>query len=204
MKLLSGNNRYLLPVSTAATVGIILLLSINAQSAFAHQRQLLTIGGKPYLLVVGSVNEPVYVGDKSGVDFFAYTPDPKDPLSDSANGTKKLTDLDKAVKAELVAGPQTKTIDFDPVDGDPGHYTATFIPTLQTTYSYILNGTINNTPVNIKYTCVPGAGDDTPGNNQKVTLSPGVEREGIAGGFPCPLPRSDAEFPTLSNTTGGQ
>jgi hypothetical protein len=189
MKLHSGNSTFLLSASTEA-VGMILLFSINAQSAFAFIAFSRWFSKRACLC---------------RVDFFAYTPDPKDPLSDSANGTKKLTDLDKTVKAELSAGPQTKTIDSDPVDGDPGHYTATFIPTLQTTYSYILNGTINNTPVNIKSTCVPGvAGDDTPGNNQKVTLSPGVEREGIAGGFPCPLSRSDAEFPTQSNTTGGQ
>ena len=203
MRLLSSNSKFLL-LASAAAVGAVLLFSINAQSVFAHQRQLLTIGGKQYLQVVGSVNEPVYVGDKSGVDFFAYTPDPKDPLSDSANGTKKLTDLDKTVKAELIAGPQTKTLDFNPVDGDPGHYTATFIPTLQTTYSYALVGKINNTPVNIKYTCVPGAGDDTPGSNNTVTLASGVIRHGIAGGFPCPLPRSDAGFPKISNATTGQ
>ena len=52
----------------------ILVLSTISHSALAHQRGLFTIGGKKYLLVVGSMNEPVYVDDKSGVDFFAYTP----------------------------------------------------------------------------------------------------------------------------------
>ena len=41
------------------------LMQCNSSSmtVFAHERQLLTIGGKPVLLVVGSTNEPVYVGD---------------------------------------------------------------------------------------------------------------------------------------------
>jgi hypothetical protein len=188
-----GNSKFLLAPS-AIIVGTLLLLSITAQSAFAHQRQLLTIGGKPYLLVAGSVNEPVYVGDKSGVDFFAYTPDPKDPLNDGANGTKPISGLEKTVKVQVSAGPKTKTLDFDPAD-KPGEYTATFFPDAQTTYTYTLTGTINNTPIHISYTCVPGAGDDTPGNNNKVTLSNGIVRDGTAGGFGCPLPKADATIP---------
>jgi hypothetical protein len=178
----------------AAFLGATLILSMGA-NAFAHERQLFTIGGKPTLLVVGSTNEPVYVGDKSGVDFFAYTPDPKDPLNDGANGTKPITGLDKTLKVEVSAGPKNKTLDFDPDDDNPAHYTATFFPGAQTTYTYTLTGTINNTPIHLSYTCVPGAGDDTPGNNNKVTLSKGIVREGVAGGFGCPLPKADATIP---------
>jgi hypothetical protein len=177
-----------------SSLSAILIFSMTA-SVVAHERQLFTIGGKPMLLVIGSINEPVYVGDKSGVDFFAYTPDSKDLLNDKANGTKPITDLDKTMKVEVSAGPKNKTLDFDPDDDNPAHYTATFFPGAQTTYTYTLTGTINNTPVHLSYTCVPGAGDDTPGNNNKVTLSKGVERQGVAGGFGCPLPKSDATIP---------
>jgi len=172
-----------------------LLISLGARSVFAHERQLLTIGKKPYLLVVGSVNEPVYVNDKSGVDFFAYTPDPKDPLNDASKSAKPVTGLEKSVRVDVSAGPKNKTLDFDPDDSNPAHYTATFFPSAQTTYTYTLTGTINNTPIHISYTCVPGAGDDTPGNNTKSTLSSGVVREGMAGGFSCPLPRDDVTIP---------
>ena len=61
----------------AFTVSSLLMLSVPSQIAHAHQIQLFNIGGKDYLFVVGSVNEPVFIDDKSGVDFFAYTPDPK-------------------------------------------------------------------------------------------------------------------------------
>jgi hypothetical protein len=69
MKVTNSVNRryYLLP--TIVFLAGILIFSLTAGNAFAHMRQLLTIGGKQYLLEVGSVNEPVYVGDKSGVDF---------------------------------------------------------------------------------------------------------------------------------------
>ncbi|MGA9842057.1 MAG: hypothetical protein WBP64_12715 [Nitrososphaeraceae archaeon] len=187
------NTKYaLLPV--ISFLSAMLFFSMST-SVFAHERQLLTIGGKPALLVVGSTNEPVYVGDRSGVDFFAYTPDPKDPLNDGANGTKPITGLEKTVKVEVSAGPKNKTLDFDPDDSNAAHYTATFFPGAQTTYTYTLTGTINNTPIHISYKCVPGAGDDTPGNNNKMTLSSGVQSQGVAGGFGCPLPKADATIP---------
>ena len=49
-----------------------LILSIGSQFAFAHEKQLLSINEKPYLFVVGSIDEPVYINDKSGVELFAY------------------------------------------------------------------------------------------------------------------------------------
>ena len=194
-KIVSLHDRFSLRRLSVIVGLAVMTMLISGQTAFAHQRQLLTIGGKPYLLVAGSVNEPVYVGDKSGVELFAYTPDPKDPINDKANGTKPVEGLEKTLKVEVSAGPKNKTLDFDPDDDNPAHYTATFFPSAQTTYTYTIIGTIDNTPVHIGYTCVPGAGDDTPGNNNKVTLSNGVVRDGSAGGFPCPLPREDVTIP---------
>jgi hypothetical protein len=195
MKLIKSMHRryYLLP--TIAFLAGILLFSVTAGNAFAHMRQLLTVGGKQYLLVVGSVNEPVYVGDKSGVDFFAYTPDPKDPLNDSAKAITNVTGLDKTVTAIVAAGPTSKTFDFTLDPSNTAHYTATFFPGAQTTYTYTLTGKVNNTPIHVGYSCVPGAGDSTPGNNTKATISPGVVRDGVAGGFGCPLPRAPATVP---------
>lgn len=184
---------YLLP--TIAFLAGILLFSLTAGNAFAHMRQLLTIGGKQYLLVVGSVNEPVYVGDKSGVDFFAYNPDPKDPLNDSAKAITNVTGLDKTVTAIVSAGPTSKTFDFTPDPANTAHYTATLFPGAQTTYTYTLMGKVNNTPIHISYKCVPGAGDSTPGNKTKATISSGIVRDGVAGGFGCPLPRAPATVP---------
>jgi hypothetical protein len=48
-------------VVRAIAVTCTLLFSMSAQSASAHQRALFTIGGKDYLLVVGSQNEPLIV-----------------------------------------------------------------------------------------------------------------------------------------------
>ena len=152
-------------------------------------RQLLTIGGKQYLLEVGSQVEPPYVSDKNGVQFFAWTPDPKDPLNDSAKGIKNITGLDKTVQVIVSAGPVSKRLDFTPNPSNTAEYDATFYPTAQTTYTYTLVGKINDHPIQIGYRCVPGAGDDTPGNKTKATISSGVVRLEVAGGYACPVPK---------------
>jgi hypothetical protein len=176
-------------IGGVAFLSAILLLSMTASSASAHMRQLVTIGGKQYLLEVGSQVEPPYVGEKNAVDFFAWTPDPHDPLNDSAKGIKNITGLDKTVSVIVSAGPVSKRLDFTPNPSNTAQYDATFYPTAQTTYTYTLVGKINNTPVHISYRCVPGAGDDTPGNNTKATVSAGVVRLMVAGGYACPVPK---------------
>ena len=176
-------------IGGVASLSAILLFSMTVNSASAHMRQLLTVGGKKYLLEVGSQVEPPYVGEKNAVDFFAWTPDPHDPLNDSAKGIKNLTGLDKTVSVIVSAGPVSKRLDFTPNPSNTAQYDATFFPTAQTTYTYTLVGKINNTPIHISYRCVPGAGDDTPGNNTKATVSAGVVRVMVAGGYACPIPK---------------
>ena len=71
-------------VFSAIATGTLLLLFTslaNMQFALAHQSQLFTIGDKDYLFEVGSLNEPVFVDDKSGVEFAAYWPNATDPLN---------------------------------------------------------------------------------------------------------------------------
>lgn len=173
----------------------LLIFSINSQIAFAHQRALFNIGEKDYLFVIGSQNEPVFVDDKSGVDLFAYIPDPKDPMNSRANGTTPIENLEKTLKVEVSAGPKKKVFDFEPAFRDPGHYTAAFYPDVQTTYQYRLTGTVNNTPVDLPFTCTTGPAEGQTGDNSTVKISNGVERKGMAGGFGCPESRSNVAFP---------
>src|SRR5919109_846255 len=55
-------NQHTIIFGAIATCILLLLASLTStQFAFAHQRQLFTIGDKDYLFVVGSINEPVFV-----------------------------------------------------------------------------------------------------------------------------------------------
>lgn len=180
-----------------ATATIILVSSTGIQNvAFAHQRQLFTIGDKDYLFVVGSLNEPIFVDDKSGVDFAAYLPNATDPLNSDANGTRPIEGLEKMLKVEISAGNKNKTLDFEPAYGEPGNYEAPFFPTVETTYNYTLFGDINGTAFRATWTCNPAGGESEPmSDNSTVQISEGVTRKGMVGGFGCPQSKTDAGFP---------
>jgi hypothetical protein len=181
------------------SIGAILVLSssgILQNMVVAHQRQLFTIGNKDYLFVVGSIGEPLYVDQKSGVELFAYWPDPSDPVNSQANGTKPIEGLEGMLKVDISAGDKNRTLDFEPAFRDPGHYEAPFYPTVETTYNYTVFGSINGTKFNSTWTCSPGGGESDPiSDNSTVEFSPNVTRKSIMGGFGCPLPVSDAGFP---------
>ena len=185
-------------IITIATAAILVLSStgILHNVAFAHQRQLFTIGDKDYLFVVGSIGEPLYVDQKSGVELFAYWPDPSDPVNSQANGTKPIEGLESMLKVDVSAGDKNKTLDFEPAFRDLGHYEAPFFPTVETTYNYTVFGNINGTDFKSTWICSPGGGESEPiSDNSTVEISPNVTRKSIMGGFGCPLPISDAGFP---------
>ncbi|MGA6923793.1 MAG: hypothetical protein WBY22_12785 [Nitrososphaeraceae archaeon] len=191
-------NPNLIVTTTIATVAILLLSSscILQNVAFAHQRQLFTIGDKDYLFVVGSLGEPLYIDQKSGVDFSAFWPDPSDPVDSRANGSKPIEGLENMLKVEVVAGDKNKTFDFEPAFMNPGHYEAPFFPTVETTYNYTLFGVINGTNFRATWTCSPAGGEGTLiSNNSTVEISPNVTRKSMMGSFGCPQPLSEAGFP---------
>src|SRR5262245_15209231 len=97
--------------SVALAVSLLLLITASTS---AHQRQLIQIGATDYLVVVGFVNEPVYTGDKSGVELIIITPDPANPLDSRAPEAKPVEALEKSLKVEVKAGPHTKVFDLQP------------------------------------------------------------------------------------------
>ncbi len=164
------------------------------QNVYAHQRQLFTIGNTDYLFVVGSLNEPIFVDDKTGVDFAAYSPDPNDPVDSKANGTKPIEGLENILKVELAAGDKKKVLNFEPAYQNPGHYEAVFFPTIETTYNYTLFGNINDTNFRATWTCSPAEGEPLS-DNSTVQISDDVIRKAMLGSFGCPQPRTDLGFP---------
>lgn len=164
------------------------------QNVYAHQRQLFTIGNTDYLFVVGSLNEPIFLDDKIGVDFAAYSPDPNDPVDSKANGTKPIEGLENILKVELAAGDKKKVLNFEPAYQNPGRYEAVFFPTIETTYNYTLFGNINGTDFRATWTCSPVEGEPLS-DNSTVQISDDVIRKAMLGSFGCPQPRTDLGFP---------
>jgi hypothetical protein len=180
-----------------AIVTLLVFSSVLAsQNVIAHEERLYTIGNKDYWITVGSINEPIFVDDKSGAEAFIALADPADPLNSNSNGTTNVEGLEQTIKFEISAGDKKKELQVEPAWQDPGHYEATFFPTIETTYNYTLFGTINNVSVSFDFHCVPGGveGEELQDNSTKQILE-GVTLKAQRGGFGCPSSRADAGFP---------
>jgi hypothetical protein len=186
---------FALTASLSGFAALLVLGGTFTMPAFAHQRQLYTIGDQDYLMIVGSLNEPVFVDDKTGFDFRVLTPDPSDPMNSRAEGIAPVEGLEETLQVELIAGDKKMTQQIEPSFNDPGHYETAFYPTVVTTLSYRIFGTINDTPVDLTFTCTPAGEAGAAADNSTTTISDGVIRKGVAGGFGCPESRGEAGFP---------
>ena len=163
-----------------------------------------SIGSSNYQIVIGSLNEPVIVDDKTGIDLSVYkcataacAPTMNtDGDMDGPAGTP-VTGLEQTLKVTLKAGSQTKTMALVPQDTD-GKYTAPFYPTVATTISYEFTGTIAGTPVDFTYACLPEGTPKAPMTTTQTKLSDTVTQTSVSGGFGCPLEKADYGFPEPS------
>jgi hypothetical protein len=173
--------------------------------ASAHEMATYKIGGSMYQMVIGSLNEPVAVDDKTGVDLtvskcFTAACAPtmnSDGDMDGPAGTP-VDGLDQTLKVTLAAGGQKKTMALAPQYGADGKYTAPFYPTVATTLSYELTGTINNTPVDLTFTCIPEGTPKAALDKTEKQLSDGVTQMSASGGFGCPVAKEGLGFPEPS------
>jgi hypothetical protein len=184
-------------LTTASAIALAVLICFMpiAPQAFAHQRQLYTIGDQDYLIVIGSLNEPVFVDDKSGVELRVLRADPNNSMNSSAEGAAPVEGLEETLQVELGAGNVTRVLQLEPAFGEPGAYEAPFYPTVATTITYRIFGTINNAPVDLTFTCSPAGEAGDVADNSTVQISEGVVRKGIEGGYGCPAPITDVGFP---------
>ncbi len=165
--------------------------------ASAHERQLITIGGTDYLFVIGSLAEPIVVDDKTGLDLRIKIADKKDPTNTSAVGAVPVEGLESTLKLELIAGDKKKVFDISPAYKDPGAYKNTFFPTVKTSLTYRLFGTIQDKPVDLSFTCAP-EGSKATEDKSTVELTAGVTRTYKNGQFTCPLGKEELGFPEAS------
>jgi hypothetical protein len=165
--------------------------------AGAHERQLLRIGMSDYLFVVGFLHEPVYTGDRSRVDLRIVIADPSNPLDAGASSVQPVDNLHKTLKVEVTAGPHARTFDLRPTYGAPGRYEAVFYPTVATTYTFRLFGTVGHVPIDLSFACNP-LGHVSVEDHNSVQLSEQVTRKVLIGSFGCPGARADGEFPPAS------
>ncbi len=182
----------------AAVVISSLLVAPVLQMSYAHQRALFEITGKDYLFVIGSLNEPLNVDDKTAATLDAYWPNASDPTNSRANGTQPIIGLEEMLKVEILAGNKNLTSNFEPAFGKLGSYESeTFYPTVPTTFDYRSYGNINGTNFDVTFSCQPG-GETAPSDNSTVDISENVVRKALQGGFGCPEDRVGFPEPYIS------
>jgi hypothetical protein len=105
--------------------------------------------------------------------------------------------LDKTLKVEVKAGPASRNFDLQPAFRAPGRYEAFFFPTVATTYTFRVFGTVNQVPVDLTFSCNPTGHVAAAEDRSVVRLSATVTRKGQLGSFGCPEARTEAEFPPV-------
>ncbi len=189
------------PLLSTTLVFSALLLPLSAS---AHEHRTYQIGDKQYNITIGSINEPIHVDDKSGVEVMVSDVSTPAKAADDGDGDddgpagSPVSGLDQTLRVEVSAGTEKETFDLHPRWGEEGSYEAVFYPTVATTYKYRLFGIINGIAVNLTFICKSSASEESPNDTTSVKVSDGATQTSKGGAFSCPEPRQNAEFPSVS------
>ena len=127
-----------------ALAAALVLSAFAAATAAAHEER--TVAG--YDLEVGFINEPVFVGDKSGLEFFVH------------KGDAPVEGLDQTLKAQVIYQGQTRDLPITAREDAPGAYESQFIPTAAGPYTFHLTGTIEGKAIDEQFTSSPTGFDE--------------------------------------------
>jgi hypothetical protein len=133
-----------------------------------------------YTFVVGFLDEPVYSGQKSGLDLRV------------SRGEEPVEGLEETLQVEVTFGDSTRELPLSPAFGEPGAYRSVFFPTAAGPYTFRVFGDIDGEPIDESFT----SGPDTFSEVQDV----------VGGQFPVVFPAMgdlarDAEAGAAAATT---
>ncbi len=137
----------------------------------AHEAR--TVAG--YDMEVGFINEPVFVGDKSGLEFFVH------------KGDQAIEGLEKTLTAQVIYQGQTRDLPITAREDSPGAYESQFIPTAAGPYTFHIKGMIEGAAVDEQFTSSPTGFDEV--------------KDQASGQFPVQFP---AEADLVASAQAGQ
>lgn len=185
---------------TAVIAAALVALAAPALAS-AHQTATYKIGDAYYKLTIGSMNEPIVVDDKTGLELSvercsnSSCSAPAGHDGHHASVGSAVEGLETTLKVELAAGEARKVLSISPAYGEPGSYSAPFYITRATTFSYRLFGEVGETPVDLTFTCTPPGATRAADQTAPVQLSEGVTQLTLKGGFGCALEKEPMGFP---------
>jgi hypothetical protein len=115
------------------------LVALAAGVASAHE--VREVGD--YQFVVGFIDEPVYVGQKSGLEFFVTQND------------QPVEGLEETLQAEVTKDGQTRELPISARFGEAGAYQSVFFPTAAGPYTFRIFGTIDGNEIDESFTSSP-------------------------------------------------
>jgi len=101
-----------------------------------------------YTFEVGFIDEPVFVGQKSGLEFFVH------------KGDTAVQGLESTLKAEVIFQGQKRDLPITAREGDPGAYQSEFIPTAAGPYTFHLFGAVEGNTIDESFTSSPTGFDE--------------------------------------------
>jgi hypothetical protein len=150
--------RRLTSFATLTLGGIALVCALVAVPLTADAHETRTIADGRYQIVIGFMNEPVFAGDKSGLEFWvteiaAATPAAGD--DEEAEGIP-VEGLEETLQAEVIYEDQTMALPLTAMWDDPSGYYSVFFPTSsEGDYTFRVYGTINGTEIDESFTSGP-------------------------------------------------
>lgn len=128
----------------AAVLGVLLALGVAAP-VFGHE--VREVG--EYTFVVGFIDEPVFAGQKSGLEF-----------SVTAADEQPVEGLEETLRAEVIYEGETQELPLSPRFGQAGWYESVFFPTAAGQYTFHILGDVGAMAVDESFT----SGEDTFGD----------------------------------------
>jgi hypothetical protein len=133
----------------AAVLGSVLTMLVGVGVSQAHGE----IESGEHTIEIGFANEPVYTGQKSGLEFSVF------------HGEEPIEGLEETLAASVTFGGQTRDLVISPRFGEPGWYQSVFFPPAAGPYTFRIFGEIEGEPFDQSMT----SGPDTFSEVQDVT-----------------------------------
>jgi hypothetical protein len=130
-----------------------LLAALSPLAADAHETRV--VGDGKYQIVVGFKNEPVFAGDKSGLEFWVTEAPEATPAADAESEGTPVEGLDETLQAEVIFEDQTMELPLSAMWDEPGGYGSDFFPSEPGTYSFRIYGAIGDTEIDETFTSGP-------------------------------------------------
>ena len=125
-------------IGRASVLGVLAIL-VSTGVVLAHESR--EVG--EYTFTVGFLDEPVYAGQKSGLDLRIR------------HGDEPVEGAEATLQAQVIFGDQSRDLEISPVFGQPGAYRSVFFPTAAGPYSFHITGDVEGTAVDETFTSGP-------------------------------------------------